>query len=90
MLDSTLNKILSKVLAEVENPAVGEEVGGMGHIEGNLFPKTFMEELVSCRQFFFMVAIPFSISSFSGLHLFLMTQPISSNPHTHRRRRIED
>ena len=47
-LESEIDSLLSEALAEAENPAVDDEVGGRGHIEGSHpFPKELIEEQVS-------------------------------------------
>ena len=45
-LDNALGDILGEVFKEVENPAVDDEVGGRGHIEGSHpFPQELLEEV---------------------------------------------
>jgi len=47
-LESEINDLLTEALSEAENPAVDDEVGGRGHIEGSHpFPKELVEEQVS-------------------------------------------
>lgn len=56
-IDKELEEIFGEALSEAENPAVDEEVGGRGHIEGSHpFPKELIEE-VRCFIFFVFVVL---------------------------------
>ena len=68
-LESEINDLLNEALSEAENPAVDDEVGGRGHIEGSHpFPKELVEEQVSfivlctLKWYYYMSMLFFSLT----------------------------